>query len=326
MARNYAQIMTAIWRNAEFRALAEAQQRAYLLLVTQPDISAAGVLPLRLRRWADMAVDSSPDGLAQALKALDSVRFIAIDWDAEEVLIRSFIRWDGGFNNPKRRPVIVRAAEETDSALIRRHLAVEFQRCGIDALPGGPPDSPPPASASPPDSPADSLSDSHSKIDTAERASNPFPQVNSLSDTDPTNRGVVGTYVSTYEATTHNPQTGPPPAGNAAAPTPATAQTLVAEWIDRCRKRPPGNVIGHTSKLIKAMLEEGIDSDDIRSGIEAWADKGLNPAALPSVVNEVMNRPAAPVLRAVRGGDTPTPQGTSSQRANAFLALRKGTP
>lgn len=40
------------------------------------------------------------------------------------------------------------------------------------------------------------------------------------------------------------------------------------------------------------MLEEGIDPDDVRSGLLEWARKGkLHPSTLPSVVNEVMNRP-----------------------------------
>jgi hypothetical protein len=212
MARNYAQIMTAIWRNAEFRALAEREQRTYLMLVTQPDISAAGVLALRLRRWSDMAADSTPDGLVYALKVLEAGRFIVVDWDAEELLVRSFIRWDGGFGNPKRRPVIIRSAAEVDSELIRRHLAVEFGRCGITALPGGPPDSPPPADSMPPDSPPNSLSGSPSKIENADRAADPFPQVNSLSDRHAPSDGVVVTYLSTEDPTTHNPQPTTPPA------------------------------------------------------------------------------------------------------------------
>lgn len=318
MARNYAQIMTAIWRNAEFRALGEAEQRGYLLLVTQPDISACGVLPLRLRRWADMAADSTTQGMTQVLKALESGRFVVVDWDVEEVLVRSFIRWDGGFNNPKRRPVIIRTAAESDSELIRRHLAAEFQRCG---LPGGPPDSPPPTSGSPADSQADSLSGAAPKINKADRRADPFPQVNSLSDSHAASDGVVGTYLSTGGATTHNPET-PPPAVARAHARPDPERALIDEWITTRRKRPPRNVIQQTARWVRSMLSEGIDPDDIRAGIQVWAEKGLSPAVLPSVVNEVMNRPAAPTLRAVNGGAPQ--QGTSTQRANAFLALRKG--
>lgn len=68
-----------------------------------------------------------------------------------------------------------------------------------------------------------------------------------------------------------------------------TAQTIVGEWIDRCRKRPPKNVIGQMSKHIAAMLAEGIDPDDIRRGIAAWMTKDLHPSTLPSIVNSVMN-------------------------------------
>lgn len=74
---------------------------------------------------------------------------------------------------------------------------------------------------------------------------------------------------------------------------------LIAEYIDRCRKRPPGQVISQVGKAVKAMLAEGIDPDDIRRGMAAWHSKGLNPSSLPSVVNEVMNaRPAPPAAPA----------------------------
>lgn len=73
---------------------------------------------------------------------------------------------------------------------------------------------------------------------------------------------------------------------------PPTTQTLVGEWIDQCRRRPPGTVIGQTSKVIKGLLEEGLDPDDIRNGITLWTQKGLHPSALPSAVNECMNATA----------------------------------
>lgn len=76
-----------------------------------------------------------------------------------------------------------------------------------------------------------------------------------------------------------------------------TAQTIVGEWIDRCAKRPPGRVIGQVAKYVREMLAEDIDPDDIRRGTAAWMVKGLHPAALPSVVNEVMNRGPAAAAR-----------------------------
>lgn len=68
-----------------------------------------------------------------------------------------------------------------------------------------------------------------------------------------------------------------------------TAQALIAEWIDHCRKRPPGRVIGQVAKQLKALLAEGFDYDDVRAGLALWHSKGLHPSTLPSVVNEHIN-------------------------------------
>lgn len=271
MARDYARIMTAIWKNKEFRALSEQQQRAYLFLVTQPDISAAGVLPLRVRRWADCASTSTPDGLAQLFKELESGRFIVVDWDKEELLIRSFIRWDGGFNNPKRRPVIIRAAEEVESELIAQHVAMEFKRCGI----GTPPPDGPSGGAEPPIEPAgDRQADSLSKIDRVDLDDEPFPQVNSLSDSASTNHGRVP------QPTTHNPQPVPPSAGADApgvqlaviqggaydvAPTPEiNAGHVMAAWVEAfvaSGRQPTKDQRGKASKDARQLLDAGNSPD-----------------------------------------------------------------
>lgn len=71
--------------------------------------------------------------------------------------------------------------------------------------------------------------------------------------------------------------------------TPDSTQTLVAEWIDHCRRRPPGNVIGQVAKQLKGLLAEGFDYDDVRAGLALWHSKGLHPSTLPSVVNEHIN-------------------------------------
>jgi len=98
------------------------------------------------------------------------------------------------------------------------------------------------------------------------------------------------------------------------ADSPATTDALLGEWIDHCPKRPPGTVIGQVGKQIKAMLAEGVDSDDVRRGLAAWHTKGLHPSALPSVVNELMNAPSA--ARA-----SPARPSVSDQRVAGGLAL-----
>ena len=123
------------------------------------------------------------------------------------------------------------------------------------------------------------------------------------------------------------------------APEPVTARTLISEWLDRCAKRPPKNVIGQISKQIKDLLAEGIDPDDVRAGLALWMRKGLHPSTLPSVVNEAMNTPRQHLPAAAGAEGNVLPLRTSRQqqetddlfdramaRAIARDAAQGGTP
>lgn len=287
MARSYARIMTAIWRNREFRALPSSPQRTYLLLVTQPDITAVGLLPLTVRRWADMAADTTTADLERDLRMLESGRFIAVDRDTEELLVRSFVKWDGGYNNRNRRPVIEAAAGEVTSESLFRTLGLEFARLGLP-IPAwhGPADAPPDG---PPDGPPGGRGDTSADDALQTEQSGLFAHVEGPSHGASGGASTSDRVVVKEVGSSHNPQ----PTTNNPPPVDGTQQ-IVAAWIERCRKRPPGPVIGQIAKGVKSMLEEGVDPDDVRTGLLEWARKGnLHPATLPSVVNEVMNRPVA---------------------------------
>jgi Helix-turn-helix domain len=79
---------------------------------------------------------------------------------------------------------------------------------------------------------------------------------------------------------------------------PKTAQGLVAWWIDEVRRKtgnpeytPPGKILGHTARLLREMLAEGIPFDDVRRGLQLWweSQKTSSPSLLPSIVNDVMS-------------------------------------
>jgi len=299
MARSYARIITGIWRNAEFRRLPGRAQRLYLLLVTQPDITAAGTLPLTIRRWADMGGDTTVQEIKDSLSELAAGKFIAVDEIAEELLVRSFVKWDGGYTNSKRRPVILDAASEVQSEQLRRVLAFEFDRLDLPTARLGDVASDRASDAPCPETPGPS--------DTSERPETSLFLVDSLSDavsdaTSPSERVVV-TEVGNYSSSL-NPQSVPPTA-DADEVEPLGTQQIVGAWIDACRKRPPQRVIGHISRDVKAMLAEGIDTADVQAGLMEWHTKGLNPSTLASVVHEVMNRSDRRHLRAVSGGYQP---------------------
>lgn len=160
MARDYANIFTAIWRDPAFRALHASQQRTYFMLITQPDISAAGTLDLTIKRWAGLADDTDRSSIEADLKALEAADFVYADDDTEELLVRTFVKHDKGYNNPKRRPVILEAARAVESARLREVLGEELAKLGLprdlsDSVPPSPPDRP---SDSHPDTQSDGLS------------------------------------------------------------------------------------------------------------------------------------------------------------------------
>lgn len=70
-----------------------------------------------------------------------------------------------------------------------------------------------------------------------------------------------------------------------------TAQTLIAEYIDGMTHKPPGRVIGHLSKEIKNLIDEGYEYEHVRQATILWSQKNLSPGTLPSFLNQVINQP-----------------------------------
>lgn len=134
MARSEARILVSIWTDPDFRALSPDAQWAYMFLLSQPDLSHTGVIPLRVRRWAQSADGMTAARLAEALRQLERSRFIVADRDTEELLVRSFIRRDKVFKQPQ----VFRSAADTvgqiASALLRRVLLDELNRVAAEDM------------------------------------------------------------------------------------------------------------------------------------------------------------------------------------------------
>ncbi|MEV4846128.1 hypothetical protein AB0K20_23285 [Micromonospora matsumotoense] len=112
MARSEARISVTIWTDADFLALSATAQRMFMFLLSQSDLAHDGVLALRERRWSKSASGMTLADVERDLNELQAARFIVVDEDTEEMLIRSFIRRDKVY----RQPNVLRAAQD--------HLAV----------------------------------------------------------------------------------------------------------------------------------------------------------------------------------------------------------
>lgn len=131
MARSYANIYCAIWDDEEFCELSSDAQRVYFMLVTQRDITACGTLALTLKRWGSTVNRADQDRLEPALKELSEARFVVIDDQTEELLVRTFVKHDGGYKHAKRLMAVVGYAEAIRSRTIRSAMATELQQLGI---------------------------------------------------------------------------------------------------------------------------------------------------------------------------------------------------
>lgn len=136
MARAYAKLYRDIWTDHDFTALPAAVQYLYLFLLSQPNLNAAGVLPLTIRRWAATAGHVKPEHIETDLRELEKARYVVTDYDTEELLVRTFIRNDALWRIPNTLYAVVRDAEVTVSATLRTALAYELASLPVDNLDG----------------------------------------------------------------------------------------------------------------------------------------------------------------------------------------------
>jgi hypothetical protein len=134
VARSYGKVYLRIWADQDWCALDMEAQHLYLLLLSQPSINLAGVIPVQVRRWASRVADWKPEQVENALGRLAEGGFVVVDLDTEECLVRSLIRNDEYYRAPGALKSILETAEATQSAELRQALADELGR--LPALEG----------------------------------------------------------------------------------------------------------------------------------------------------------------------------------------------
>lgn len=128
MARDRANINTNIWTDTHWRALTSEQQWLYELLLTHPELNYTGVADWRPGRLAQYASDKSRQDIERIGAELQAERFVFIDEDTEEVLVRSFLRHDGLLKQPRLSVSMVNAFGAVASKSIREVIVHEMKR------------------------------------------------------------------------------------------------------------------------------------------------------------------------------------------------------
>lgn len=129
MARKYAQIQVSIWSDEDFKALDPLYQHMYFVLLSQPRMNLCGVIDFIPTRIARVSDSLKPDEVEQRVKWLDSKRYIVVDDETSELLIRSFVRNDGMLRNPKVSIGMATDFAEVMSQKLRDAIVTELRRC-----------------------------------------------------------------------------------------------------------------------------------------------------------------------------------------------------
>lgn len=119
MARRVAWIKCEIWHNPDWTGLTSQAQRLYTLILGQPDLNHCGLISLRPRRWAGLAADTTTETILEALTELEHAEFVVVDYDTEEVWVRTFVEHDGVLTQPNVARCALRELNQFHSGELR---------------------------------------------------------------------------------------------------------------------------------------------------------------------------------------------------------------
>lgn len=126
MAREYAKTNFAIWQDPDWRTLPWPAQYLYRVLWDHPDLSYCGVVDWRPGRLRSVAGALSSDTFHDMAACLAARHFIVVDTTSEEVLLRSWIRFDGLMKQPVMAASMAKAFAATASNQIRGVIVDEL--------------------------------------------------------------------------------------------------------------------------------------------------------------------------------------------------------
>lgn len=300
--RQYAQILKRIWADTDWKSLTRDAQWMYQLLLSQPSMNYAGVLPLTSRRWAKLASDATIEIVEKALEFLHERGFLVVDWDTEEVLIRSFIRNDGLWKQPNMLTTALRHADDVSSDHIKWALHDELLRIpehgrrgtlekeasalvegvgGRDALSHSGRDSSTPSEGIPATGGVGGyLSREQEAPFTDQLSTSPRPQVDLSTSLANRTRKRGGREIADHlNGTAHSAQ----------------AHIIAKAYSESCPSPVPGDVVSKIAQAVDGCLKSGVSREQIETGIADWAASPMTaPSMIPGFVHKAANRPASP--------------------------------
>ena len=128
MARDHARIKTSRATDRDWLALTQGAQWTYDTILRQPRLSYCGVIDYFPGRIAKQSSDATEAKVKTDVKRLERARFVVVDHDTSELLIRSYIRHDGVLDRVNMGKACARAFLAVSSAKLRDAFLMELAR------------------------------------------------------------------------------------------------------------------------------------------------------------------------------------------------------
>lgn len=135
MSRDYAAIFTSVWNNPDWRALDTRLQHGYWMFLTQARLSPCGVLDFIPKRFAGMAHGLTSDEVERLVRDLVATKpkpFLVVDDSTAELLVRTYVRWDGLIKAHRPAKAIAKDFDSITSPVIRQAVLDELRRLHVE--------------------------------------------------------------------------------------------------------------------------------------------------------------------------------------------------
>lgn len=128
MARDHARFQLSIWHDPDFRALPLEAQHAYMTVISQPGLSYVGVIDYIPSRIASLTAGHTVRRVSAAIRALSDSRFVIVDRDTAELLVRTYVKHDGVLDRTNMGKAVARAFTKVMSLHLRDSILEELAK------------------------------------------------------------------------------------------------------------------------------------------------------------------------------------------------------
>lgn len=123
VARSYGALKVSMWEpGSDFRQLSPMAQWAYTMLLSQPQITNLGLLAFTPEKWVRLANGLTAPHMEAAIGELEEHRYLLIDRETGDLLVRTFIKHDRVFAQPALTTNARSLIRSVESDTIRNYL------------------------------------------------------------------------------------------------------------------------------------------------------------------------------------------------------------